>query len=498
MARSKISNKAPSRKGPGKRSTKAKSRQRNTENPSSKSSRAVGESQNTLTQLDFVHVSHLSHDENSQDEDEKMTGKEMEEDEHEEESDDYQDDDFVPKNPRKRKRGSLAVSNKRQQTLTQIDWTPRPTLGRDEEEYRLEEEEGKSPSPAVNGSYHPAYSKSDKPAETISNRSRQGIHASSASSMTENRSLQHHTSRRSNEGFSRPALQDPSTPKTVRAQTVPSSQTPEPTPFSTRSTRHSKTRFLRSVTRSPLTELSSNRRSVIVHPPESPLEKLPSTAKSLKPPPDATPSPRKKNTFASRLIYDSEADSPDDDDEEEEEATTFNEPTSRQGLGVHEAAMVWDESQELPRLRTDSEEISSQINRELLFFTQPQCQGLEQPQNDGHCTTKHPGGATDGQNEGEIDHRSPQEVRQSQVSTVDVTQDPHSSNSRHLSSLPPVASSSPNLPRLRESPIYVASSPISTGSKVTQQGAITLSQLLPESLMEFSLPPPPSSPQYDE
>ncbi|KAL9087758.1 MAG: hypothetical protein Q9165_006525 [Trypethelium subeluteriae] len=500
MPRPKTSNGAISRTRPRNPSAKARSRHRSTKNPSSKASRAVGESQNTLTQLDFVHIFHPSHDEDSQNEDEEAMGREMEDDELEEEGVDYQDDDFVPENPKKRKRRRPTVSNKRQQTLTQIDWTPRATFDREEEEHCQDDDEGRSPSPAENDSYRPAYSESDESAENKSYRSRQGTPANFVSSMTEKRTFDHNALGRANEGSGRLAAQGPSTPKTARAQIVPSSQTPDSTPFSRRSTRHSKARFARSVTRSPLTELSSNRRSMTTHPsPDTSLKKNPSTGKSLQTSPGRTPNPRNKTTFASRLVYDSEADSlEDDDDEEEKAATTLVQPISRQGMGVDGAAMLREESQELPRLRTDSEEISSQINRELFFFTQQQYESSEQRQNDGHGTTGSPIVAADGETPGETDNMAPQEIRQSQVSTVDVTQEPHSSRSRRLSSLPPVGSSSPNLPRIRNSPIVIASSPVSTRSKGSQQGAITLSQLLPESLMAFSLPPPPSPPQYDE
>ena len=433
----------------------------------SRASRVRNQSQETLTQIDFVRISRFDRDEDSHDD---------------------EDDEFVLQNSSKRKRKGPTRPSKRQQTLTQIDWTPRIVSNDDEEDPESLEDDVPIQSTLGQDSDQPDRFQQDTFEASGSTETTQDTTMRAAHSMDQDTAPSHRTSGGGSELFEQPAAQDPTTPKTIRVLEVPSSQTPAPTPLSTQSGPRSRTHFQRSVTRSPLKEIGSNIAPSNIRLPKDNSTRKPSSLPSTNEISATHASQRNNAILTTQVIDDSEADS----DEENEESNSSSRPLEAQDLGIRKLNFAKDQSPELSRLRTDSEEASSQLNREMFHFTQQQCRKQEPAQNDADFNMEAQVIPITRENEVENDGAPHQDLRPSQISTVDVTQDPSSSPSRRLASLPPFDFSSPLQPVSRESSTDAPSSPNIPRSRLTQQGTVTLSQLLPESLMNFSLPPPPN------
>ncbi|KAI9691161.1 MAG: hypothetical protein M1822_008781 [Bathelium mastoideum] len=432
--------------------------------------RPLNESQETLTQIDFVRISR-----SVSDEEDSQNG--------------VEDDDFVPQNPKKRKRRAPDNPQKRQQTLTQIDWIPRGVASDSDSDSDSvpQGEEGEAPSHLGYPLHQPENYVDDTAERSMLN---DGFHDEATYptiSSTQSETGQNPLSKNVTDTPGSAAAQNPVTPKTVRVQEIPSSQTPMPSPLLTRSGRSIRRSIARSPTRSPLKEVSSNSRSLKIYPAwENSFERDSSDMPAQKFS-DAPNSQKSIIRSASELFDDSDADDSMDREEGIQSNKRFGSPSPR-SRKEHGAL---SRSQELTRVRSDSEEIASQINREVLFSQQ---RDWLHEQRD-HGMLPNMGSQAVDDVECNILEPDDQVLRPSQVSTVDVTQEASSSRSRRLASLPALSPSSPHHPKSREPSVCIVSSPNAPRSRTKQPETITLSQLLPDSLMNFNLPAPPDSSQ---
>ena len=453
--------------------TKKTTRPKGTKPSGSRASRGRNQCQETLTQIDFVRISHYVDDEDSAEDG---------------------DEEFALRNSRKRKRKSSPIPNKRQQTLTQIDWTPRLILSDGEEDLELSQDNAAISMSSDSDSNQQHYFREDEVRESMLEGPSHNAPTTRADFDEQDAAEEKRTPEGSRGESERRGPINPTTPKTIRVQEVPSSQTPSSIPLSTQSNSRSTTRLVRSPTRSPLKEVSSNRGSArIPLSPENLPEKHLSTAASTDKFSTASNSLCRIPRSPAHATSDSDINRLEEVEDDEEIASSDQLLEAK--VTKFDQVFAEKKSQGLSRVRTDSEEISSQLNREWLHFTQQQYPSQQRLQN-GTQTYLGSQMVADG-DDTRNDHPSSLELRPSQVSTVDLTQ-ASSSHSRRVASLPPLELSAPRPPTSGESPPDVPSSPNILRSRLTQQGTVTLSQLLPESLMNFSLPPPPDSPQSSE
>ena len=435
---------------------------------------AQNRSQETLTQIDFVRIFPSVNKEDDRQEEEQGIG-----------DGEGEDSEFVPLSRKKRKRRSPNVPCKRQQTLTQIDWTPRILADSDEEGSGLPDDIHTAPSPPEDALNQLDHARGEISKGSTSQMNSCNVSASSKKSTAQHKTMKYQISGMDGESSGCAKTCAPTTPKTVRVQKVPSSQTPMPSPLLTQSTRHSRRYMTRSPTRSPLGEVSSNSRYAGAQTSSDNLLKKDSSPRIADELSNVLNAPQE----TAGLITKS------DDFWDEEKVTPPRLTHDILELHGREINEVENQVQDSAKKRTDSEAIASQINHEMLYYTQQPDQGDEHSQNEmDFCERSQ---IIDSVENNELESASEFHgiLRPSQVSTVDVTHDESSSPSRHLSSLPSLEPSTPQNTKLWRQSVRATSPPNEHGSPMPRQKTITLSQLLPDSLMDFSLPAPPDSSQ---
>ncbi|KAI9712674.1 MAG: hypothetical protein M1820_001295 [Bogoriella megaspora] len=388
-----------------------------------------------------------------------------------------EDEDYIPstENPRKRKRSSPVLDKRKQQTLTQIDWMPCVRVSDEEDNLELTEDDEPMcfEDDGMDFSGRPCSDGNGK--STL--RSLHFTRVTKPEKLPD-------TTQKTDARNSCQAL-DPATPSQVRLLEIPSSQTPVATPLSTIDSKCSRRRINRSTSRSPLKEISSNSRSILL---QSPCKASSRPQMPLK---RRTPRVRGLGSSAARkairIIDDS------DPDDLEKEIPTPSKAIETQDWGIREVGYARDQALQISQLRTESQEVSTQLNRELSYFTQQPLLDLEESQRIslGYISSQSPPNPRSGGK-----GTSASQIMIQPSHSPSATNSKTSSQSVHPARDLMLTFSSPierPMSRDSEGSNVVAESPLDV-----EQEAVTLSQLLPDSLMNFGLPPPPSSSQSSE